>query len=167
MQNKFEILGVPARYDVSHEELERRYRELSRQVHPDRFAKAAPAERLRVLQASTAVNDAYRVLRSPVGRAEHLLELGGMKLTENETVEQELLLDILELREALAEARAEGDEARIASLTEGVAKRHADSMQRIAELFDGGGDLAQVKRELIQLRYFQRFLDEAAGEEAA
>ena len=167
MSDKFAILGVPRRYDLSSDELEARYRERSRAVHPDRFAKAPPAERLRALQASTELNDAFRALRSPVGRAEHLLELGGHKLGERDLVSQELLLEILELREGLAEARAGGDQARLRELTGDVSARHPAAMSRIGDLFATGGDLAEIKQELISLRYFQRFLDEAAGEEAA
>jgi molecular chaperone HscB len=165
--DKFAILGVPRRYDLATEELEARFRELSRKVHPDRFARAAPAERLRALQAATALNDAYRALKTPVGRAEHLLELAGMKLAENDPVDQALLLEVLELREGLAEAQASGDEPRARGLTDEVAARRAASMRRVGELFAAGTDLGEVKRELIALRYFQRFLDEAAGEEAA
>ena len=168
MTDKFAILGVPRRYDLSSEELEARYRELSRQVHPDRFAKAAPAERLRALTASTALNDAYRALKTPLGRAAHLLELGGLKLSEKDTVPQELLLEILELREALGEAKADDDQPRVRELTDEMTARREASMRRIDEIFAaGGGDLAGVKDELIALRYFQRFLDAAEGEEAA
>jgi hypothetical protein len=96
-----------------------------------------------------------------------MLELAGLKLGDKEPVAQELLLEILELREGLAEARADGDQARLAALTGDVSARHQAAMTRIVELFAAGGDLAEIKQELISLRYFQRFLDEAAGEEAA
>jgi molecular chaperone HscB len=163
--SKFAILGVPEKYDLDAEELERRYRELSRAVHPDRFATAPPAERLRSLSQATALNDAYKTLRSPVARAVHLLELRGSKIGDKEPIGQDFLMEILELREELAAARAGGDEARVRAMEEGMRARHRGAMARIADLFAGSGSLDDVKHELIALRYFQRFLDEVEGNE--
>ncbi len=162
--SKFALLGVPQRYDLQAEELERRYRELSLKLHPDRFARAPAGERVAALSKSTALNDAYRTLRSPVGRAEHLLELAGAPLGEGDRVDQGFLVEILELREALAEARAAGDAARVATLGAEVAARREAALARLPGLF-AEGKIAEAKAELIALRYFQRFLDEHAGEE--
>jgi molecular chaperone HscB len=163
--SKFAVLGVPETYDLPADELERRFRELSLRLHPDRFARAPAAERVAALTKSTALNDAYRMLKSPVGRAEHLLELAGKPLREGEKVEQTFLLEILELREALAEARAAGDTARLAALGADMMARRDAVMARLPELF-AAGKLDEAKAELISLRYFQRFLDEHAGKEA-
>jgi molecular chaperone HscB len=146
--SKFAVLGVPERYDLSSEELERRYRELSLKLHPDRAAKA---ERARALSAATALNDAYRALRSPVARAEHLLELRGVTIGDNEPVAQELLVDILELRERLAA----GD----GSVRPEVAARRAAVLARLRELFEAGR-LDEVKADLIAVRYYDRLLQE-------
>jgi molecular chaperone HscB len=165
--SKFDVLGVPEKYDLDLSELERRYRERSREVHPDRFARAAAAERLRALEASSALNDAYRVLRNPTARAEHLLALRGVTVADNEPVPQDFLLEILELREALAEAKGANDSAGVARMEGEMRARHEASMRRIAELFASGGSLDDIRRELVNLRYFQRFLDEVEGVEAA
>ena len=42
-QNHFELFGIPVRFEVDTGELDRRYRELQREVHPDRFAAAPEA----------------------------------------------------------------------------------------------------------------------------
>ncbi len=69
------VLGVPRRQDLAPEELERQFHERSRVVHPDRFARATPAERRAALERATQLNHAYRTLRDPWRRAEHLLSL--------------------------------------------------------------------------------------------
>ena len=163
--SKFAVLGVPETYDLATDELERRFRELSLRLHPDRFAKAPAAERVKALGKSSELNDAYRTLRSPVGRAEHLLEIAGKGLHEGDRVEQAFLLEILELREALAEARAAGDTARLAALGAEMAARRDSVLGRLPELF-AAGRLDEAKQALVELRYFQRFLDEHAGKEA-
>lgn len=167
MQSKFSILGVEERFDLDADALERSFRERSRGVHPDRFAKASPAERLKALEASTALNDAFRVLKNPTARAEHLLALRGVTIDDRDVVPQDFLLEILELREALAEAKGANDSAAVARLEADMRARHEASLRRVGELFAAGGDLGEAKRELVNLRYFQRFLDEVEDVEAA
>lgn len=162
--SKFAILGVPETYDLSGDELERKFREQSLRLHPDRFVKAPAGERVAALSKATALNDAYRTLRSPVGRAEHLLELGGKPLREGEHVEQDFLMEILDLREGLATARAANDTATLGTLGAAVTARRDAALARLPDLF-AHGQLDEAKKELIALRYFQRFLDEHAGKD--
>jgi len=157
----FAHLGVPRRFDLSPSHLEARHRELSRQLHPDRFAKADPRVRRASLLASTALNDAYRKLKTPLGRAEHLLELHGMPVGEKDTIGSEFLVEMMELREGLAEAKAGGDETRLRALGNDVRGRRDAAMARVAELLSAAApEVAAVKEQILTMRYFQRFLTE-------
>jgi molecular chaperone HscB len=111
----FAIFGFPRRFEVDLPALEKRFRELSFQVHPDRFARKAPRERRIALERSTALNDAYRTLKDPLRRATYLLSLNGLKV-ESESggsamgqLPPEFLEEIMELREGLMDAQAEGN----------------------------------------------------------
>src|SRR3954454_12120385 len=64
----FAFLGVPRRLNLDTADLERRFRTLSRQFHPDYFYNAPPAERVASLERSSYLNDAYRTLRDPAAR---------------------------------------------------------------------------------------------------
>ena len=74
----FTFLGVPRKLNLDAADLERRFRVLSREFHPDYFYNATPAERRASLERSSYLNDAYRTLRQPIARIEYLLgfELG-------------------------------------------------------------------------------------------
>src|SRR2546425_12925926 len=78
----FAFFGLPRRLKVNTADLERRFRNLSRQFHPDYFYNAPPAERLASLERSSFLNDGYRVLRSPIARVEYLLGLEGLATKE-------------------------------------------------------------------------------------
>jgi molecular chaperone HscB len=80
----FAFLGLPRRLTISVEDLERRFRELSRKFHPDYFYNAPPAERLASLERSSYLNDAYRTLRNPVSRIEHLIAIEGLPSAKSE-----------------------------------------------------------------------------------
>jgi molecular chaperone HscB len=116
----FSFLGLPRKLTVAQDDLERRFRELSRKFHPDYFYNAAPAERLASLERSSYLNDAYRVLRTPATRIEHLLAIEGLPPTKSEgesgaaKVPPALLEEVFELNEeldAIREQRESGADA--------------------------------------------------------
>src|SRR5258708_21445700 len=81
-RDHFELLGLPVRFAVDAALLERGYRGLQSQVHPDRFATATEAERRVAMQWATRANEAYRTLRDPLERARYLLHLRGYDTEE-------------------------------------------------------------------------------------
>ncbi len=67
----FDLMGVPVAADDA--TLTRRFHELSRRFHPDRFGTSDAVTQTIALQNAALVNDAYRTLRDPFQRAEYLL----------------------------------------------------------------------------------------------
>jgi molecular chaperone HscB len=175
----FDVLGVKRAFHLDPAELEARYLALSKQTHPDRFAKALPRERLEAVVRNTELNDAYKVLKQGIKRAEYLLKLEGIDVGEEKpqpatgatkqlVVDPRLLMEVMELREGLAEARSDGDEGEVAEMTADVETRHAAAMQIVGAGFTAyeAGDRSQldaIARALVAIRYYGRFLDEARG----
>src|SRR3954447_1708563 len=89
-RNHFELLGVPARFRVDQDAVERAYRALQAEVHPDRHARGDDADQRLAMQASARVNEAYRALKSPVLRAQHILALNGIDAAD----ERDTALDL-------------------------------------------------------------------------
>ena len=167
----FAALGLEPRYDVDPRALEDRFRQLSREVHPDRFAAAPASERAQALVRTRALNDAYQLLRRPQRRAEALLARRGVVISDRETLEPAFLMEILELREELAGARAARDSAAVARLAAAMRARQRALLDGLTPRFAalGGPDdaaaLAAIKRDLITLRYVDRYLDECDAAE--
>jgi molecular chaperone HscB len=176
----FATLGLPRDYALSRDALDERYRDLQRKLHPDRFARADARERLFSVQQATALNDAYKTLRDPVKRAEYLLALAGVKLedgrapgaagAEGDKVDPELLMEILELREELASAKASNDQPTLERMIRNMRVRALKAYTAIESTFAASGNgvpspahAATIAEQLVKLRYFQRFLDEAEG----
>lgn len=114
----FAFLGVPRRLNLDTADLEQRFRALSRQLHPDYFYNATPAERRASLERSSYLNDAYRTLRNPAARVEYLLGLEGFAARTPDPpgersggapgvidVPSTLLEEVFSLNEELNEAR--------------------------------------------------------------
>jgi molecular chaperone HscB len=166
--NAFQVLGVPARFAVDLGDLEARYKDLSRKVHPDRFARSDPRGRRASLERTVQLNEAWRTLRDPVRRAEYLLKLAGVTVAADE-VPPALLMETLELREELGEARAAGDHEKVRRMGQGMRARADAAMAAIATGLEPGTaeGLQAAARELTALRYYRRFLDEVEAHDDA
>jgi len=176
----FTVFGLPRKLGVDGEALQRRFYELSRQHHPD-FHQGADAERqAEALGQSALVNRAYRALREPLARVEYLIALEeGREVREGATAKpkapRELLEEMMEVQEALEEAKAEGlggdagtrlrEERR--RLEERSAAEAAALIARTAEwdrLVDEGGDrrplLEWFKERLATRAYLRTVIDD-------
>ena len=103
----FVVFGLPRKLWIEMSLFEQKFLQLSWKLHPDNFVNAPAAERELSLKRSSELNDAYRVLRDPVGRVEYLLEIEGER-KEGEKKQQappELLEEVFELNESLDELR--------------------------------------------------------------
>jgi molecular chaperone HscB len=157
--NFFELLGLPARFDLDPSLIERAFFDRTKELHPDRFASAPAAERVAALSRSRALNDAYQTLKKPVGRAEYLLERAGVTIGDNERLEPEMIMQVLELREELAEARVGKDLPAVERLQGQMKQRREQALNELGELF-AANDPTGAKRVLIALRYIDRYLEE-------
>jgi molecular chaperone HscB len=107
----FSFLGLPRKLRIEMNDLEQRYRALSRQFHPDYFYNATPAERRASLERSSYLNDAYRTLKAQATRVEYLLKLEGLETGEANTTGRSvapppgLLEEVFALNEELDEIR--------------------------------------------------------------
>jgi molecular chaperone HscB len=104
----FAFFGFDKTLTIDADELQRRYYMLSRQLHPDRYTRATDTERNFSLEATSILNDGYRILRDPVQRAEYILKESGFDIGEQRSkdVPPELLEEVFDLNMALDELRA-------------------------------------------------------------
>jgi molecular chaperone HscB len=156
--DEFAALGVARRFELDDAELDARYRELSRKLHPDRFARADARQRMWSMQATTTLNQAYKRLKAPLARAEALLALGGLTIGENEQVEGPLLFEIMELRERLEEQRD------VAAVQATAREKRDAALAEVARGFAAAApNLPAIKAALIAIRYYDRLLEAAAA----
>lgn len=163
----FSALGLTRGYDIDPEDLEARFRARSRQLHPDRFARASARERRLSLERTTRLNDAYRTLKDVRRRASYLLKLLGKDpVVEARTLhDPEFLEEQLELREMLALAREKSDQRTLALIATGARDRLAAIDEEVARLFaeaDPGEEaLLSIVSALARSRYFENVVAEA------
>ena len=149
----FELFAVPARFAQDRAQLDARWKELQREVHPDRFAAQGAAAQRVAMQWSARINEAYQRLKDPQRRAAYLCELNGAPIeAENNTaMPPEFLMQQMELRERLDDAHTAEALDEISAESRQLAR---DLLQKIEQQLDGQQDwpgAAQSVRALMFL----------------
>lgn len=86
MLNPFEILNLEPSYSLDLDVLESQYFATQKKTHPDQFSQGNEKEKAIALNKSTAVNQAYLLLKDPLLRAEYLLKQAGIELYSNDPI---------------------------------------------------------------------------------
>jgi molecular chaperone HscB len=161
MQNHFALFDLPVRFDVDLAALDAAYREVQGKVHPDRFVNATDAEKRVAMQWATRANEAYQTLRSPQKRAAYLCELAGVPLdTESNTaMPLEFLMQQMEWREALGEARGAGDLEALEKLDTEVRLDRKARLLQVGQQLDAH-DYQQAAQSVRALMFIDKFAEE-------
>lgn len=160
----FRRLGVPPSVEQDAAELGRRFRELSRALHPDRFTGKSPRERRLALEHTTLLNDAHRVLREPLRRVEYLLGLRGVVVEERARGDEAFLMEVMELREEIEDSL--GDPSRTQAILErlhGEVAGCTGTVDRLLQERPGdapleGAAAQEARTALIRLKYMSSAL---------
>jgi molecular chaperone HscB len=172
-EDHFATLGVAREFALEGAELEQRFRDLSRRLHPDRYARAEPRERRISLDRATRLNDAYRALRDWRTRAAYLLKIAGTDvLAEGRTfADPDFLEEQLEWREQLALANADGDADRLDRIAADARERLRRLEEEVARRFADErwySDLnVDIARRLSRARYYDNIVADAERASAA
>ncbi len=152
----FTLFGVPERFALDAAQLDKRWRELQTEVHPDRFAAQGAAAQRIAMQWSVRVNQAYQRLKDPLKRAAYLCERRGAPVDaeRNTAMPREFLMQQMAWREALDEAR---DGAAVQALDAQVAAQEQALLCRLQATFDEHDDAAAAAEQLRSLMFVARF----------
>jgi molecular chaperone HscB len=166
----YEIFSLPRSLNISLDDLQKRFYALSRELHPDRFMMKPESERQRALDASSALNDAYRTFKDPIRRAQYLLALEGFDIGEQRSrdVPPELLEEVFELNMALEEMRSGDDSVRpqLEQAEKNFGDMLAETDRQLETLFGqydsvhSRDTLAEVRNVLNRRKYIQNLVSE-------
>ncbi len=161
MTQYFALFKLEPAFDIDVETLEQTYRSLAARFHPDKYAAASAFEQKQAVMMASAVNEAYRVLKNPTERAAYLLQQHGIEADapEHTAFAPEFLMQQMEWRETLEEARAGGNTAALAELDEEIAAEQQNLQQQLRTAF-----LRQNHDEAAALVRQSRFLDKLRQE---
>lgn len=158
--NPFELVGVQERFPVDAGELHRAWLRATAKHHPDRAVDQDAAHRM-----LSAVNEAYRVLSDPEKAANALLaRLGGPGPEHAKALPDGFLMEMLDIRDELEEAKATKDPERIGKLEAWADEQRGMWLSRVSEQFAAhgeGNDLRDaIRQSLNAWRYIERLIEQ-------
>ena len=161
MSQYFTLFQLEPQFDIDTDSLEQNYRTLAARFHPDRFASASAFEQKQAVMMSSTVNEAYRTLKNPTDRAAYLLRQQGIDADapEHTSFAPEFLMQQMEWRETLAEARGGQDQTALSALDKEISGAQQELWRDLREAFR-----RQQYEDAAQLVRQGRFLDKLKKE---
>ena len=153
-QNYYSLFGLNPIFNIELAALEKNYRKIQSEAHPDRFVTASAAEKLKSMQLATLANEAYQILKHPANRAKYLLELQGIEAISdtNTAMPTDFLMQQMEWREALEDAKAAKDIEALEDLMREMQQEANALKTDLVLLIDGNHDYVsatETTRKLI------------------
>lgn len=160
MQNYFKLLGLEPDFALDLAKLETIYFQHQRQFHPDRQITKSAAEKQKSLLVSMEINAAYQTLKDPLKRAQHLLELQGIRVNTDgqDTVKPspELLMEMMTLREEISECHTSEQWEQL----DQHGDREWESALDALSLYFQQKDWQNAAIMALRLRYLEKFCEE-------
>jgi len=171
-RNYFELFAIPVSFDIDLSSLSKRYQDLQRSAHPDKFTNATDRERRLSMQQASMINEAYQALKDPLKRAQYLLSLNNIDVNSesNTAMDTAFLMQQMELREALDEIMDASDPlAALAVFTKDVETRISDLISKCQVCFSEMTEenISKVEGLTLQLQFLYRLREEAEDREEA
>ncbi len=129
MQNFFALFDLEPSFTLDEGLLKKQFLNLQKAFHPDRFAQQNEAEKLKALQHSTLLNDAFQNLKNPITRAQHLLALENHPFSPNAPMPSDFLMRQMEWHEELE--HSQNDESALENLLEKVERQWQKSLKNL------------------------------------
>ena len=158
----FTLFGLNRAFRLDLSDLDSRYRDIQAQVHPDRFINASEADRRMSMQWATHANEAYQTLKKPLQRATYLLHLAGhdIQAENNTAMPVDFLMEQMEWREAVMEARQGGDHHELEHLHNRLRADITSRYTELGELLDVAGKPVIATDRVRRLLFLEKLLHE-------
>lgn len=148
----FDLPYDPNPFSVNLLLLKKKFLEAQTICHPDAWSTRGPHKQDVAQALSARLNGAYQSLLNPLSRAEYLLELNQLPMSETDQIDDmEFVSDIMEAREIIEES-SDIDEVR--ALADANEARIKETISEIEKL-SGEKNWSAMKEASIQLRYLE------------
>ncbi|KAF8629697.1 hypothetical protein AX15_003317 [Amanita polypyramis BW_CC] len=148
----FDLPHEPNPFSVSIPLLKKRFLQAQTICHPDAWSSKGPHKQDVAQTLSARLNGAYQSLLNPLSRAEYILELNQLPMSESDQVDDMTFMShIMEARETVEEGT---DKDEIMTLAEDNDTQINKTVMEIEKL-TGKRDWIGVKETAIRLRYLE------------
>lgn len=155
----FELFNIPISLQVDVASIKSKFYELSRKYHPDFFSQATEAEQEEALEKSSLLNKAFKVFNNKEETLKYVLQLKGLLEDEEKyKLSPDFLMEMMELNEALMDAKMEEDEATVLNIKAQISSLENELYENIKSIIEHFKDGVSTQEELLQVKdyYFKK-----------
>jgi len=164
MTNYFKLFGIEVQFEIDQKFLTKKYYDLSRANHPDKFILASAEDQSAALSRSTQINEGYKILKTTQSRYRHILELADITIEEGkETVPQEFLMEMMDINESVMEYQMDPNpemKTKLEKDFESLKRNLRDEISEIIKNFDfehqKTPELQKIKEYYLKSKYLSR-----------
>ena len=164
--NYFELYQIPVSLQVDTAFIKKKFYELSRQYHPDFFSQATDTEQAEALEKSSAVNKAFKIFSNQDETIKYVLQLKNLLQEEEKyNLPADFLIEMMELNEAITDAKMEDDQEKITSIKSQISNLETELYESIKQIVEhykndpvSEEELLQVKDYYFKKKYLSRML---------
>ena len=162
MNNPFALFDLPVAFQVDSALLNERYLALQKSLHPDNFSAASAQEQRLAMQKSAEINDALRILKDPIARADSIIALNtGEQENPEEKSNKDIgfLMQQMEWRETLENIENRKDTDELTAFTKEIDQiRYAILSELSTALTEQQWDIARAMTD--KLRFIKKLQTE-------
>lgn len=165
--NYFELFEMPFSLKTDAVYVKKKFLELSRKFHPDFYTTSSEEEQEMALEKAALINRAYKIFSNTDETIFYFLQLNGnIGEEEKYQLSPDFLMEMMEINEAITDAKFENDQAKINELKYTILQQQKTIYEPIQEIIESNKDgfyseeaLLQIKEYYYQKKYLQRILD--------
>lgn len=155
----FELFDIPVSLNVDTSLIKIKFYELSRKYHPDFHLTDTEDEQDDILEKSALLNKAFKIFTNKEETLKYVLQLKGLLEGEEKyKLPPGFLMEMMELNEALMDAKMEADEEKIASSQSQISSLENELYENIKHTLENYKEGVTTEKELLQVKdyYFKK-----------
>jgi len=129
-------------FNIDLNKLQKSYRIIQAEIHPDKFVSASQIEKNQSLIKSTEINEGYQILKNPIKRAKYLINLNSNSKKNNAALTPNFLMQQMEWEEHLESISKEKKELeKFRLLIDGAYKKNISNIENLCDKENWNGAL--------------------------
>lgn len=168
-RNYFELFGLEVEFQLDHAALTIGYQKQQSQFHPDRYIESNDQDKRVAMQATTFINEGYKVLSDEHARARYMLELNGVSfdVEQDTTHDMDFLMSQMSLREEIDEVDQHEDPLEVLDkLSKQSRAQKQDLIDTYLEYYHAKA-WDEAKEIVLKLQFFSRLQQQISSKQEA
>lgn len=153
--NYFVFYDLPVNFNLNADELKAKFYSYAKQYHPDFFTLDAQAQS-KALEISALNNKAFKVLNNAIGRFQYILELKNSAISENSSLPQAFLMEMMDLNEEIDALDFEENKTEMALGLQNKIKKMQDAIYAQLPILAETEQWEIAKESILKWRYLER-----------